>query len=77
MKTGHVEAAGLAWVQRAGGGYSSVGGRFEIDKRGPDWRLIEARKKVRLFSTVRRAKAAAERAQAQPEAGETRAPMRG
>lgn len=60
MTTGLVTAAGLAWKKRVEGGYRSVGGRFEVEKRGADWCLIEKNKRVRLFTTVRDAKAGAE-----------------
>jgi hypothetical protein len=64
--------AALVWKARPQGGYASGCGRFAIEKRGADWGLIEAKKtRVRLFSTVRDAKAGAEWVVARPAASLT------
>jgi hypothetical protein len=61
MTTGLVESAALVWNARQKGGYKSVGGRFVIERRGLDWGLVERRKeRVRLFGSLRDAKAGAE-----------------
>jgi len=59
----------LEWKSRLEGGYASVGGRFVIERRKQDWCLIEAEKeRVRLFATLKDAKAGAEWELGQPSA---------
>jgi hypothetical protein len=70
MTTALSAAGGLAWASRPEGGYASGCGRFAIERRGQDWGLAEAgKKRVRLFCTLRDAKAGAEWVMAQPKAG--------
>ena len=61
MTTALVKSDELVWKSRLEGGYASVGGRFVIERRGPDWCLVEKKvKRTRLFGTLRDAKAGAD-----------------